>query len=660
MGLIAGDGIGKEVIPAGRRVLEALPSSLNLKFDFVDLKAGFETFEQTGTALPDATVDVLRNECHGALFGAVSSPTHAVKGYSSPIVALRKRLDLYANVRPVKTVMTAPKPIDMVIVRENTEDLYVKQEKTYDGPDGKVAEAIKRISDKASFRIAAMAGDIAVRRQKLRDSGAPSIHKSPLVTVTHKSNVLSQTDGLFREASKRALADPKYASVKVEDQIVDSMVYKLFRQPEDYDVIVAPNLYGDILSDGAAALVGSLGLVPSANVGESFAMGEPCHGSAPDIMGRGIANPIATQPAARSKDTATADLEPVEVESAASVDVRNDARVVDGYAVPQGDQVWFREHEARPAVGKQGAVLANFGAQHPEIQDNPLGPREEAEDAVASAARTSEALNAEVQLPPLAVRRPVPIVIAWLPPAEQQPLCGNDDGQRQGGLQHGEDGHDGRHHAVHDDHLRQEACIAPDDLVHDAVHGLDGSDAGHIPALPNGDALSAAGDSASTSAAVCSRCPGKAQDGAGGSARVSSLLMWCTRLGCSARVASDLGSVDGSPTPASVFSLLMRRTLLRRRWVGAPAAVRVVERRRASPPWDPTKVPPSSYVWPLLVSDPDPMVVFSPMCTPGRRQTRSAIIAPLEMVTRADPNPSDVMMWAREPKTTSLPTSSRW
>lgn len=293
-GLIPGDGIGKEVIPAGRRLLEALPASLNLKFDFVNLKAGFEAFEQTGSALPDATVDVLRNECDGALFGAVSSPTHAVKGYSSPIVALRKRLDLYANVRPVKTVLSAPKPIDMVIVRENTEDLYVKQEKTYDTPEGKVAEAIKRISEKASFRIAAMAGDIALRRQKIRESGSPSIHKRPLVTITHKSNVLSQTDGLFREASKRALSDPKYASIKVEEQIVDSMVYKLFRQPQDYDVIVAPNLYGDILSDGAAALVGSLGLVPSANVGEGFAIGEPCHGSAPDIMGKGIANPIAT------------------------------------------------------------------------------------------------------------------------------------------------------------------------------------------------------------------------------------------------------------------------------------------------------------------------------------------------------------------------------
>jgi homoisocitrate dehydrogenase len=294
LGLIPGDGIGKEVIPAGRQILEALPASLKLKFEFVDLKAGFEAFEQTGSALPDKTVEILKNECDGALFGAVSSPSQAVKGYSSPIVALRKRLDLYANVRPVKSVMTAKNPIDMVIVRENTEDLYVKEEKTYDGPEGKIAEAIKRISEKASFRIATMAGEIALRRQNIREAGAPSIHKSPLVTITHKSNVLSQTDGLFRSTARQALAVPAFSSVGVEEQIVDSMVYKLFRQPETYDVIVAPNLYGDILSDGAAALVGSLGLVPSANVGEGFAIGEPCHGSAPDIMGKNIANPIAT------------------------------------------------------------------------------------------------------------------------------------------------------------------------------------------------------------------------------------------------------------------------------------------------------------------------------------------------------------------------------
>ncbi|ROT36350.1 isocitrate/isopropylmalate dehydrogenase [Sodiomyces alkalinus F11] len=304
IGLIPGDGIGKEVIPAGRRILEALPASLGLKFEFTPLEAGFETFERTGAALPDATVEVLRSGCDGALFGAVSSPSHPVKGYSSPIVALRKKLDLYANVRPVKSVIPATatassssspiKPVDMVIVRENTEDLYVKEEKTFDGPQGRVAEAVKRISERASHRIAAMAGEIALRRQNIRAAGTPSIHASPLVTITHKSNVLSQTDGLFRTTARAALAAPRFASVAVEEQIVDSMVYKLFRQPEAYDVIVAPNLYGDILSDGAAALVGSLGLVPSANVGEGFAIGEPCHGSAPDIQGQGIANPIAT------------------------------------------------------------------------------------------------------------------------------------------------------------------------------------------------------------------------------------------------------------------------------------------------------------------------------------------------------------------------------
>lgn len=198
--------------------------------------------------------------------------------------------------RPVKSVASHKSPIDLVIVRENTEDLYVKEERTYDAPDGsgKIAEAIKRISERASFRIASMAGEIALRRQKIRDSGVASVHSKPLVTITHKSNVLSQTDGLFRETTRAAFAASKFIAVGVEEQIVDSMVYKLFRQPEAYDVIVAPNLYGDILSDGAAALVGSLGLVPSANVGDEFVIGEPCHGSAPDIMGKGISNPIAT------------------------------------------------------------------------------------------------------------------------------------------------------------------------------------------------------------------------------------------------------------------------------------------------------------------------------------------------------------------------------
>jgi len=209
-------------------------------------------------------------------------------------------MDLYANVRPVKSVKGVKGPeVDMVIVRENTEDLYVKEEKTYETPEGKVAEAIKRISEKASRRIGKIAFEIAVQREKVRGANMIEHPTGPMVTITHKSNVLSQSDGLFRE-SVRAVYDADsagqkiYSGVKLEEQIVDSMVYKLFRNPEHYDVVVAPNLYGDILSDGAAALVGSLGLVPSANVGDGFVIGEPCHGSAPDIEGLGIANPIAT------------------------------------------------------------------------------------------------------------------------------------------------------------------------------------------------------------------------------------------------------------------------------------------------------------------------------------------------------------------------------
>lgn len=299
LGLIPGDGIGREVIPAGRQVLENLPREDGVRFEFVDLDAGFELFKKTGVALPDKTVNVLQNECDGALFGAVSSPSTKVKGYSSPIVALRKKLGLYANVRPVKSIKGRdPKDTDMVIVRENTEDLYVKEERLTKAEDGsQVAEATKRITETASARIGRMAFDIALKRQKARELDAStSIHQSPLVTIVHKSNVLSLSDGLFRETVRNAFeqAQDKYPGVQINEQIVDSMVYRMFREPEVFDVVVAPNLYGDILSDGAAALVGSLGVVPSANVGDNFVIGEPCHGSAPDIEGKGISNPIAT------------------------------------------------------------------------------------------------------------------------------------------------------------------------------------------------------------------------------------------------------------------------------------------------------------------------------------------------------------------------------
>ncbi|KAF8639915.1 hypothetical protein AX17_001166 [Amanita inopinata Kibby_2008] len=288
IGLIPADGIGHEVIPAAKAAIQALGSDIP-RPEFVDLLAGWDTFTRTGTALPQETVDILRNECDCALFGSVSSPSKKVVGYSSPIVALRKELDLYANIRPVISV--APEAgqkaaVDLVVVRENTECLYVKQEQQTTGKRGKEARATRLITEHASRRIGRMAFEIAL--------GRPRKH----LTIIHKSNVLSITDGLFRETVRGVPTLPemqgKYDEVTVMEQLVDSAVYRLFREPEVFDVMVAPNLYGDILSDAAAALVGSLGLVPSINAGDNFVMGEPVHGSAPDIAGKGIANPIAS------------------------------------------------------------------------------------------------------------------------------------------------------------------------------------------------------------------------------------------------------------------------------------------------------------------------------------------------------------------------------
>ncbi|WVF68701.1 hypothetical protein IAT40_003473 [Kwoniella sp. CBS 6097] len=303
LGMIPADGIGKEVLPAAQRVLEALGSAIP-KTTFIPLQAGWEEFNRNGKALPDETVRVLKEECDAAMFGSVSSPSHKVEGYSSPIVALRKHLDLYANVRPVSSVPIPGQPgptCDMVIVRENTECLYIKKEEIKTNADGsKIALATRQITSHASSRIGKMAFEIALRRGQERDAARQAGKDvwwkgEPKVTIVHKSNVLSVTDGLFRE-SVRAIREgtDKYNGVKMEEQLVDSMVYRMFREPEIFDVAVAPNLYGDIISDGAAALVGSLGLVPSINAGDDFVMGEPVHGSAPDIEGKNIANPIAS------------------------------------------------------------------------------------------------------------------------------------------------------------------------------------------------------------------------------------------------------------------------------------------------------------------------------------------------------------------------------
>ncbi|KAF9468993.1 mitochondrial NAD-homo-isocitrate dehydrogenase LysB [Collybia nuda] len=287
IGIIPADGIGKEVIPAAKAAIEALGSDIPQP-EFIDLLAGWETFTKTGVALPQETIDVLRNECDCALFGSVSSPSKKVVGYSSPIVALRKELDLYANIRPVFSVSPEAgqkSTVDLVVVRENTECLYVKQEQQIQTENGKEARATRLITERASKRIGQIAFEIANARSRKH------------LTIIHKSNVLSITDGLFRETVRKVpslSADGKYDGVTVMEQLVDSAVYRLFREPEIFDVMVAPNLYGDILSDAAAALVGSLGLVPSINAGDNFVMGEPVHGSAPDIVGKGISNPLAS------------------------------------------------------------------------------------------------------------------------------------------------------------------------------------------------------------------------------------------------------------------------------------------------------------------------------------------------------------------------------
>lgn len=270
---IGGDGIGPEVVDAAVRVVDAVCGD---RIEWVEAEMGWGTFERTGRALPEATAEILEG-CAGALFGAVSSPSHAVDGYRSPIVELRRRLDLYANVRPLRGGA-----VDAVVVRENTEGLYAGRE--HWEREGEVAIAERVISRRATERIARFACELALSR-------ADQSGNSARLTVVHKANVLRLSDGLFRETALDVVAG--FPEIEVEEQLVDSMVYRLILEPERYDVIVAPNLYGDILSDAGAALVGGLGVVGSANCGERFCLAEPVHGSAPDIAGQGIANPIA-------------------------------------------------------------------------------------------------------------------------------------------------------------------------------------------------------------------------------------------------------------------------------------------------------------------------------------------------------------------------------
>jgi len=300
--LIEGDGIGHEVIPAGRRLLEAT----GLPFEFIPAEAGWETFQRRGTALPEETVTAA-TEADATLFGAVSSPLQPVAGYKSPIVALRRQLDLYANLRPVRSqpVPGSRPGIDMLIVRENTEGLYSGRERS----DGNEAVTERVITRRGSERIVRLAFRLAQARS-LAPCGRADFHPSSfilhpsnedghkalgynsLVTIVHKANVLRATCGLFREVAFQVAKE--FPEVRAEEMLVDTCAMRLITEPERFDVLVTTNLFGDILSDEAAALVGGLGLAPSGNVGERQAIFEPVHGSAPDIAGKGIANPMAT------------------------------------------------------------------------------------------------------------------------------------------------------------------------------------------------------------------------------------------------------------------------------------------------------------------------------------------------------------------------------
>jgi homoisocitrate dehydrogenase len=269
--VIEGDGIGHEVIPAALQVLEASGFSFNA----IHADGGWECFQRCGSSLPDRTIALAR-ESDAVLFGAVSSPSHKVEGYSSTIVGLRRTLDLFANLRPSHSwpIPTSHPGIDLLIVRENSEGLYVRRERS----DGETAVAERIITRRGATRIARMACEWAMRRRRK-------------LTIVHKANVLPETCGLFRKVALGVAAE--YPSLTVDELLVDTAAMRLVTSPEVFDVIVTTNLFGDILSDEAAGLIGGLGLAPSANIGACRALFEPVHGSAPDVAGRGIANPLA-------------------------------------------------------------------------------------------------------------------------------------------------------------------------------------------------------------------------------------------------------------------------------------------------------------------------------------------------------------------------------
>ncbi len=278
--LIRGDGIGPEVIDASLQVLDAL----GLEFEWDEQLAGGVALEKTGAPLPPPTLDSIRK--HKLCFkGPLGTPIGG--GYKSVNVQLRQELDLFANVRPAKSIPGVPsryENVDLVIVRENTQGMYAGVEH-WRNAEKTEAETVSIITKAGAERIVKYAFEYA-RREKRKK-----------ITVAHKANILKMTSGLFLATAKEIA--PQFPDIEFQDLIIDNMCMQLVKDPTRYDIIVTTNLFGDILSDLCAGLVGGLGLAPGANVGYgNLAIFEAVHGTAPDIAGKGIANPAATMLAA--------------------------------------------------------------------------------------------------------------------------------------------------------------------------------------------------------------------------------------------------------------------------------------------------------------------------------------------------------------------------
>ena len=273
--VIRGDGIGPEIMDATLHVLDAM--GVGLEYEFAD--AGLAAMEKTGELLPAATMDSIRRN-RVALKSPLTTPVG--EGFSSINVELRKRFDLYANVRPARsfpnTKSRFPSGVDLITVRENTEGAYSAEGQEVSA-DGETATSVTRTTRRGSERIVRYAFELARRTGRKK------------VTVVHKANILKSTSGLFLKTARTVAAE--YPDIQCNEMIVDNTCMQLVMRPEQFDIIVTTNLFGDIISDLCAGLVGGLGLAPGANIGTDAAIFEAVHGSAPDIAGKGVANPCA-------------------------------------------------------------------------------------------------------------------------------------------------------------------------------------------------------------------------------------------------------------------------------------------------------------------------------------------------------------------------------